>query len=89
MKAHPAIIDRIVEALRAHRTFCVVGHIRPDGDCVGSQLGLTMALKNEGKQVACWNEDSIPQKYEFLDPDHLFQARVPVRLRGGDRCRQF
>lgn len=77
MKAHPAIIDRIVEALRAHRTFCVVGHIRPDGDCVGSQLGITMALKNEGKKVACWNEDPIPQKYEFLDPDHLFQKPKP------------
>ena len=77
MKAHPAIIDRIVEALRAHRTFCVVGHIRPDGDCVGSQLGISMALKNEGKKVACWNEDPIPQKYEFLDPDHLFQKPKP------------
>jgi phosphoesterase RecJ-like protein len=32
-----------------------------------------MALKNEGKKVVCWNEDPLPQKYEFLDPDHLFQ----------------
>jgi len=23
--------------------------------------------------VVCWNEDRIPQKYEFLDPDHLLQ----------------
>lgn len=73
MKAHPKIIDRIVEAVRDSRTFCVVGHIRPDGDCVGSQLGLTMALRGEGKKVLCWNEDPIPQKYEFLDPDGLFQ----------------
>ena len=51
----------------------IVGHIRPDGDCVGSQLGLALALKNEGKRVSCWNEDPIPQKYEFLDPDKLFQ----------------
>ncbi len=73
MKTHPKIIDRILEPLRDCRTFCVVGHIRPDGDCVGSQLGLTLALKNEGKKVQCWNEDKLPQKYEFLDPDHLFQ----------------
>jgi bifunctional oligoribonuclease and PAP phosphatase NrnA len=77
MKAHPKIIDRIIEAVRASRTFCVVGHIRPDGDCVGSQLGLTLALKSEGKKVVCWNEDKIPQKYEFLDPDHLFQRPKP------------
>ena len=73
MKTHPKIIDRILEAVRNGRTFCVAGHIRPDGDCVGSQLGLTLALRQEGKKVVCWNEDSMPQKYEFLDPDHIFQ----------------
>ena len=73
MKSHPKIIDRIVEGLRDSKSICVVGHIRPDGDCVGSQLGLTLALRNEGKKVVCWNEDPLPQKYEFLDPDRLFQ----------------
>jgi phosphoesterase RecJ-like protein len=40
---------------------------------VGSQLGLTLALRNEGKKVVCWNEDRIPQKYEFLDRDGIIQ----------------
>jgi len=73
LKSHPKIIDRILEGLRESGSICVVGHIRPDGDCVGSQLGLTQALRNEGKKVLCWNEDPLPQKYEFLDRDHLFQ----------------
>jgi phosphoesterase RecJ-like protein len=73
MKPHAKIIDRIIEALRQSHTVCVVGHIRPDGDCVGSQLGLTLALRNEGKKVVCWNEDRIPQKYEFLDRDGIIQ----------------
>ncbi len=77
MKAHPKVVDRIVQAIRDSRTVCVVGHVRPDGDCVGSQLGLTLALKNEGKKVVCWNEDPIPQKYEFLDPDSTFQKPKP------------
>lgn len=77
MKPHPKIIDRIIDIVRESRTICVAGHIRPDGDCVGSQLGLVLALKAEGKKVTCWNEDSIPQKYEFLDPDHLFQQPKP------------
>jgi phosphoesterase RecJ-like protein len=77
MKPHAKIIDRIIEVLREHHTFCIVGHIRPDGDCVGSQLGLALALKSEGKKVACWNEDCIPQKYKFLDPDHLLQKPKP------------
>ena len=73
MKPHAKIIDRIIEALRENDTFCVVGHIRPDGDCVGSQLGLTLALRAEGKKVTCWNEDRIPEKYEFLDQDGIIQ----------------
>jgi bifunctional oligoribonuclease and PAP phosphatase NrnA len=73
LKPHPKVIDRIVEGIRASQTVCIVGHIRPDGDCVGSQLGLTLALRNEGKTVACWNEDSIPGKYRFLDPDRVIQ----------------
>ncbi len=77
MKPHPKILDRIIEGLRQSQTVCVVGHIRPDGDCVGAQLGLAIALQNEGKQVCCWNEDPIPQKYEFLDPAHLLQKPKP------------
>jgi phosphoesterase RecJ-like protein len=73
MKSHPKIVDRILDEIRQSDTFCVVGHIRPDGDCVGSQLGLTLALQNQGKKVLCWNEDCIPQKYEFLDPARTIQ----------------
>jgi bifunctional oligoribonuclease and PAP phosphatase NrnA len=71
------IIDRILEGVRESRTFCVVGHVRPDGDCVGSQLALALALRNEGKKVLCWNEDGIPQKYEFLDADRIVQRPKP------------
>jgi bifunctional oligoribonuclease and PAP phosphatase NrnA len=66
-------MDRILDAARKSKTFCIVGHIRPDGDCVGSQLGLALALQNEGKKVVCWNEDSVPDKYRFLNRDGLFQ----------------
>jgi phosphoesterase RecJ-like protein len=79
MKPHPKIIDRIIAAIREHQTFCIAGHVRPDGDCVGSQLGLSLALKAQGKTVVCWNEDPLPQKYEFLDPDHLFSQPTPGR----------
>ena len=73
MKKHSQIIDRIIEILREHQTFCIVGHVRPDGDCIGSQLGLALALRNEGKKVTVWNEDGCPQKLKFLDPEGLFQ----------------
>jgi bifunctional oligoribonuclease and PAP phosphatase NrnA len=77
MKAHPKVIDRILEAIRASETLCVVGHIRPDGDCIGSQLGLAFALLNEGKRVCCWNQDPMPQKLAFLDPKKLMRTPEP------------
>ena len=77
MKGQPKIVGRILEALRASRTVCVVGHVRPDGDCAGSQLALALALQAEGKTVACWNEDRLPQKYRFLDASGLLQPPRP------------
>ena len=77
MKPHPQIIDRILDAIRASKTICVAGHTRPDGDCIGSQLGLTLALRAEGKKVVCWNQDPMPMKYRFLDPDVLMQNPKP------------
>jgi len=73
VKSYPKIIDRILEVLREHHSFCIVGHMRPDGDCIGSQLALALALKGEGKKVTVWNQDSIPQKYKFLNPGGLFE----------------
>jgi bifunctional oligoribonuclease and PAP phosphatase NrnA len=67
------IIQRILDAIRDSERICVVGHVRPDGDCIGSQLGLAIALKNQGKKVFCWNQDAMPKKLAFLDPDGLLQ----------------
>lgn len=77
MKPHLKIIDRIYEAIKNYRTFCVVGHVRPDGDCIGSQLAMTLALRDQGKKVTCWNEDPMPDKLAFLDPDKLVQKPKP------------
>jgi phosphoesterase RecJ-like protein len=82
MKSHLKIIDRILDKIAASRSICVVGHVRPDGDCVGSELGLTLALRKQGKDVRCWNEDAMPQKYAFLDPDKILQK--PGRAQGFD-----
>ncbi len=77
MKSYPKVIDRILEVIREHKTFCIVGHMRPDGDCIGSQLGLALALRNEGKKVTVWNQDAIPLKYKFLVGDGLIEKPKP------------
>jgi phosphoesterase RecJ-like protein len=77
MKSTPKIVDRILAGIGNSKTLCVVGHIRPDGDCIGSQLGLTLALQRAGKSVVCWNQDPVPQKYAFLDPGRQVKTPEP------------
>ncbi len=80
MKKSAGIVRKIVEAIQASSTVCIVGHIRPDGDCIGSQLGLALALKGAGKKVTCWNEDPMPAKLAFLDPSgKILRPPVPGR----------
>ena len=68
------IIDRILSVIKDSHTIAVCSHIRPDGDCIGSSLGLTLALLDLGKEVTCWNQDSIPSKLQFLDPTQIIQT---------------
>jgi phosphoesterase RecJ-like protein len=56
----------IGRALRDHQRFVVLSHVRPDGDALGSQIALTLALQAMGKDVKIWNEDGMLGKYSFL-----------------------
>ncbi len=56
----------IGQALRDHKRFAVLSHVRPDGDALGSQIALALSLKKLGKDVLVWNEDGMLDKYSFL-----------------------
>ncbi|MBL58225.1 MAG: DHH family phosphoesterase [Verrucomicrobiales bacterium] len=71
-------IDRILEILQESHTIAICSHMRPDGDCIGSTLGLALSLLEQGKEVICWNQDPIPKKLRFLDPDQLIQTPRPI-----------
>lgn len=54
-----------LEALRSKQVV-VVGHFRPDGDCIGSQFALTQALNNIGINAKMFQQDKIPNNLQFL-----------------------
>ena len=58
--------EEIGRILRDHQRFAVLGHVRPDGDALGSQLALALSLQQLGKEVRVWNEDGMLEKYYFL-----------------------
>lgn len=57
----------LIEAIRTAGTIAIGGHIRPDGDCVGSCLGLYSYVKEQfpDKQIHVYLE-SIPTPFLFL-----------------------
>lgn len=44
----------------------VVTHVKPDGDAIGSLLGLTLALREQGKAVEAAVDGGIPDAFRFL-----------------------
>jgi bifunctional oligoribonuclease and PAP phosphatase NrnA len=53
-------LSRIREELMGRRRFVVVSHVRPDGDSIGSQAALALALTALGKHVQIVNHDAAP-----------------------------
>ncbi len=62
----PQTAAEIVSALRSARRIAVVAHVRPDGDAVGSVLGLVLSLRALGKDVIAMLEDGVPENLAFL-----------------------
>ena len=50
----------------AHDEFLILAHLDPDGDAVGSCLGLAWALRSLGKKVVLANESQVPSNLRFL-----------------------
>jgi bifunctional oligoribonuclease and PAP phosphatase NrnA len=68
--------EEIAQILREHQRFAVLGHVRPDGDALGSQLAVALSLQALGKELRVWNEDGMLEKYSFL-PSAEFLTKPP------------
>lgn len=66
-------LDGAAAALLGAQRIVTVGHIGPDGDALGSALGLAMAARAAGKDaVATFGEPFVvPDQLRFLDLDTL------------------
>lgn len=60
----------------------VVGHARPDGDCIGAQVALARVLRTAGRSVICVNPDPVPRRLHFLAREETFLRADDVLRRG-------
>jgi phosphoesterase RecJ-like protein len=61
------------------RSVAVIGHVRPDGDCIGAQVALTRVLRALGASAIAVNEHAVPRNQKAFVGDTPFfsPAQVP------------
>ncbi len=60
------MLSQVVELIEAKRRFAITSHIRPDGDSLGSSLGLYWLLRALDKDVEVIMRDPVPNAYQQL-----------------------
>lgn len=60
------LLDSIHESIDSARHIMMVTHVAPDGDAIGSMLGLGLLLRAQGKVVIQICEDPVPGVYASL-----------------------
>jgi len=61
-----AIDQAICERFKNAQRVLIMSHIRPDGDAIGSVVGLGLALQQAGKIVRMVLADGVPSNFRYL-----------------------
>jgi phosphoesterase RecJ-like protein len=57
------MLSQVVELIENKQNFAITTHVRPDGDGIGSSLGLCWLLRSLGKNAEVIASDGIPAAY--------------------------
>ncbi|MDQ6652294.1 MAG: bifunctional oligoribonuclease/PAP phosphatase NrnA [Acidobacteriota bacterium] len=60
------MLSQVVQLIEEKRRFAITSHIRPDGDSLGSSLGLYWLLRGLDKEVEVIMRDPVPHAYQKL-----------------------
>jgi phosphoesterase RecJ-like protein len=66
----------IKERLKQAKAVVIASHVRPDGDAIGSLLGLGLALRDAGKSVQMVLVDGVTSSFRHLEGSELI-SREP------------
>ncbi len=71
----------LADLVEIHDRFLVTTHVRPDGDALGSEVGMAGLLRQKGKDVRVVNVSHTPPRYDFLDPTGTLFEHFGSRVR--------
>jgi len=70
------MLKAAVKAIDEADRLLLTCHVKPDGDALGSLLGLGLALKEAGREVTLFTEDPVPDTLRFLPGSHYLVNEV-------------
>lgn len=71
-------LNELKRALAVHARILIVSHVDPDGDTVGSAMGLAWALRAKGLHVRLACQDPMPDEVGFLPGIDEYTADGPA-----------
>lgn len=74
-------LNRAMEAIRRHRRFIVSTHVNPEGDALGSALGLASLIRRLGKEAIVVTDGGVPKAFEFMPRVAPVHSRLPAGYR--------
>lgn len=63
---HNNVVSEIAKQINRASDIAIYCHTNPDGDALGSMLALYVLLKNKGKDVYCYCDTPIPERFACL-----------------------
>jgi len=83
-----------VASIKAAQHILLVTHLSPDGDAIGSLVGLTLALRDMGKRASAAVDDGLPPSLAFIPGSDAVQPShgggsfdLCIALDAGDMAR--
>jgi len=78
-KTRERLLHRISDLVDETGIFAVFAHEEPDGDAIGCQVGLALALRSLGKEVIALRTEDFPPTLNFLNEGHIVEKFEPRR----------
>lgn len=69
-------MKEIIDYIKTSERILILSHKNPDGDALGSSLGLALALEKIGKKAECFSTSEIPSVFGFLPGIDIFSRRM-------------
>ena len=86
------MFEVILQAIKDHSTVIIHRHGRPDGDAMGSQIGLQQIIKENYPEKTVYMAGDVPGFYGFMEgsvmdqiPDSAYEGALAIILDSGSR----